>query len=257
MLKLVCDSLTNEQRKLTVADRPDRPGGNKGNVTVDALIEVVESGSTRMWAADVCLASKKFDPRTPAAMAALKRSLLPRLEVLAAEVGRAVMVGCRPYVRSSDRNPKEWAALMVEYEQNIYDRVWMAARRVSGMWHDAEVGISWQGEGSTFPWGRVMLSYYDARINEGFRFSEAVHKKLENQLPRARAAGYPTLLILDQKAPDYVDWVINSEPTPFDIGQGLAFSTSYLKAKLDAAVLVNSDDSVHEVYGKVSCETQD
>ncbi|WP_370130595.1 hypothetical protein [Streptacidiphilus sp. EB103A] len=250
VLKLVCDGLSNERRTLTVVGRPDN---EKHALTVDALIEVTEGGASRTWAADIALASKKFDRQIPAAMKQLEDNLLPRLEELAAKFDRAVMVGCKPFVRSDRHTRNGWNALMREYEENIFVRVAVAAVRPTGMWHDSEVSISWQGPGSSFWEGRrVLLSYHDPKIEEGFRFSPAVEKKLQVQLARAQAAGYPTILILDQKPPTYVRWTINSEPTPYDIGCGLAFATSWLKGKLDVGVLVQSDDSVHVVYGSLS-----
>ncbi|MEV6013752.1 hypothetical protein AB0M29_44375, partial [Streptomyces sp. NPDC051976] len=250
VLKLVCDALSDEGRTLTVVGRPDL---EKQVLTVDALIEVTEGGASRTWAADIALASKKFDGNIPAAMKALEQNLLPRLEALAAQLSRAVMVGCKPYVRSDRHTRGEWRSLMGEYEDNIYDRVFMAAMRPSGEWHDSEVTISWQGATSALADGRrVLLSYHDPKIEEGFRFSPAVEKKLQNQLARAQAAGYPTMLILDQKPPTYVRWALNSEPTPYNIGCGLAFVTSWLKGKLDVGVLVQSDDSVHVVYGSLT-----
>lgn len=250
VLKLVCDGLSNEHRTLRAVGRPD---AEKHALAVDALIEVTEDGTSRTWAADITLASKKFDPRIPAAMKDLEDNLLPRLEDLAAKVGRAVMVGCKPFVRSHRHTSKQWKALMREYQDNIYDRAVVSAFRASGQWFDSEVGITWQGPGSSFGEGRrVLLSYHDPKIEEGFRFSHSVEKKLQVQLARAQAAGYPTILILDQKPPIYVRWASNSEPTPYDIGCGLAFATSWLKGKLDVGVLVQPDDSVHEVYGSLS-----
>ncbi len=249
VLKLVCDGLSNDQRTVRVVGRPDL---EKHALAVDALIEVAAAGASRTWAADITLASKKFDPRIPAAMKDLEDNLLPRLEELAAKLSRAVMVGCKPFVRSHRHTNKQWKALMREYQDNIYDRAVVAALRPSGQWFDSEVGITWQGPGSSFGDRRVFLSYNDPKIEEGFRFSHSVEKKLQVQLARAQAAGYPTILILDQKPPSYVRWVSNSEPTPYDIGCGLAFATSWLKGKLDVGVLVQSDDSVHEVYGTLT-----
>jgi hypothetical protein len=99
-----------------------------------------------------------------------------------------------------------------------------------------------------------MLGFYDPFIHEGFRFSRAVTLKLTKQLASARSRGYPTLLILDQKAPKYVDWIINTIPEPYEVGEGLAFLVAHHKARLDACVLVQDDDSVHEIYGLVGKE---
>lgn len=93
VLKLVCDALSDEGRALTVVGRPDL---EKQVLTVDALIEVTDGGESRTWAADIALASKKFDGNIPAAMKALEQNLLPRLEALAAQLSRSVMVGCNP-----------------------------------------------------------------------------------------------------------------------------------------------------------------
>jgi hypothetical protein len=65
-------------------------------------IEVTEHSTSRTWAADIALASKKFDSQIPAAMKDLEDNLLPRLEEVAAKVNRAVMVGCKPDADSGD-----------------------------------------------------------------------------------------------------------------------------------------------------------
>ena len=102
-------------------------------------IEVTEHGTSRTWAADIALASKKFDRQIPAAMKDLEDNLLPRLEEVAAKVNRAVMVGCKPFVRSERHTRNQWNALMREYQDNIHDRVVIAAMRPSGQWYDSEV----------------------------------------------------------------------------------------------------------------------
>src|SRR5215469_16939800 len=86
-------------------------------------IEVTEHGTSRTWAADIALASKKFDRQIPAAM--------KDLEEVAAKVNRAVMVGCKPFVRSERHTRNQWNALMREYQDNIHDRVVIAAMRPS------------------------------------------------------------------------------------------------------------------------------
>jgi hypothetical protein len=58
---------------------------------------------------------------------------------------------------------------------------------------------------------------------------------------------YPALLIIDQKEPTYVDWVTNISPEPYVIGGGLAFLVAHHKATVDAYVLVDHDNSVHEI----------
>lgn len=58
---------------------------------------------------------------------------------MAAKVNRAVMVGCKPFVRSERHTRNQWNALMREYQDNIHDRVVIAAMRPSGQWYDSEV----------------------------------------------------------------------------------------------------------------------
>lgn len=82
-LELVCAALASGTRSLTVEDRPDRAGIAR-DLTVDAVIRVVEDGYAGTWAADVCLASRKFDPRLPSAMNQLREILLPPLTQLVA-----------------------------------------------------------------------------------------------------------------------------------------------------------------------------
>jgi hypothetical protein len=116
-------------------------------------------------------------------------------------------------------------------------------------WYDPEVGIRWQQAERWWDGQRVMLQFYDPFIHEGFRFSRAVPQKLNKQLKRARERGYPTLLILDQKPPDYVDWITNSAPEPPILGEMLAYLVASQRTTLNAGVLVNADDTVHEIYG--------
>jgi hypothetical protein len=249
-LALVCSALSRDGRSLTVEDRPDRPGSAR-DLTVDAVIRVVEDDYDEVWAADVCLASRKFDPRLPAAMNGLRQALLPPLTELADAVRRSVSVSCRAYVRLSGVSRNEWRRMMNDYVRNVYDRARMALVRPDQEWYDSEVGIYWRQVEYGFTGERVMLQFYDPFIHEGFRFSQAVTLKLTKQLAGARISGYPTLLILDQKAPKYVDWITNTMPEPYEIGEGLAFLVAHHRARLDACVLVQYDDSVHEIYGRV------
>ncbi|WP_285645392.1 hypothetical protein [Lentzea sp. NBRC 102530] len=212
---------------------------------------MTEDDYDTMWAADVCLASRKFDPRLPAAMNGLRQLLIPPLTELAEQVGLRATVGCRAYVRLTGISRNEWKRMTNSYVRNIYDRAVMALMRPDKEWYDSEVGIHWLPNDAQPNSERVTLHFYDPFIYEGFRFSKAVHLKLTNQLPRARAAGYPTLLILDQKSPRYVDWTVNIAPEPLEIGEGIAFLVANRGVRLDACVLVNHDDSIHEIYHTV------
>ncbi len=106
-LELVCAALSDPPRSLTIEGRPDRAGRAR-DLTVDALIRVVEDGYDAAWAADVCLASRNFDPRLPAAMNQLREILLPSLSDLAARAGHHVSVSCRAYVRLPGVSRNEW-----------------------------------------------------------------------------------------------------------------------------------------------------
>lgn len=249
VLSLVCAALSGAGRTVVVDSRPDRDPA--AALTVDALLRVSETGYEGLWAADVCLASRKFDPRLPAAMRALRQDLLSPLNELAQRVGRCVSVSCRAFVRLPGVSRNEWKRMVRYYMRNVVDRAAVAAVRQDQEWYDTEVGIYW-GPEARWPNGeQVMLQFYDPFIHEGFKFSQAVPLKLDTQLKRAREQGYPTLLILDQKPPDYVDWITNTMPEPVALGEMLAFLVASKEARLDAGVLVEADDTVHEIYYRV------
>lgn len=251
VLETVCVALSASGRRLEIVDRPDRrPPGDRP--PVDALIRVVMADSYDcVWAADVCLASKKFDPRIPAATKELQKALTPQITAVARAANRRVTVLCRAYLRPEKVSGREWRILMREYHQNIFDRAVMALMRPNGEWTDAEVSILWRGAPENDNEDLVRMSYNDPFIHEGFSFSPTVRKKLQGQLRLAREAGYPTMLILDQQPPSYMPWIGNIMPTPYEIGEGIAFAVASVRAKLDACILVEHEDRVHEVYGKV------
>ena len=253
VLQLVCAELSSGGRGLQIVDRPDRRAPSSVP-PVDAIIRVAEDGYEEEWAADVCLISKKFDPRIPAAMRQLEAVLIGPLTELATNANRGLRINCCAYVKP-DRVPrKEWAAMMSGYHRNIWDRAVMALTRSTGEWLDAEVSIMWSPLGQT-PWDpRALMSYRDPFINESFSFSPKVRKKLEGQLSRAREAGYHTLLILDQEPPRSTPWIGDIIPTPYEIGESMAFAVAHCRTRLDAGILVNYS-SVHEVYGRVGKPT--
>lgn len=137
------------------------------------------------------------------------------------------------------------------YVRNVYDRAVMALVRPEKEWYDPEVGIYWQTDSSDFDGDPVQIQFYDPFMMESFRFSRAVPQKLTNQLKRAHDMGYPTLLILDQKAPNYLPWINNVCPEPDELGEAMAFLVGRHNAPLNACVLIDHDDSVHEIYGRV------
>ncbi|HEV7651967.1 MAG TPA: hypothetical protein VGP26_27750 [Actinophytocola sp.] len=249
VLSLVCAALTTPERSVTLETRPDQDPAS--NLTVDALLRVSEDESNELWAADVCLASRKFDPRLPAAMRAFRQDLLPLLNGLAGKVGRCVSVSCRAYVRLPGVSRNEWKPMVRSYMRNVVDRVAVAAMRPDQEWFDSEVGIRWRPAERWENGDRVMLQFYEPFMHEGFKFSRAVHLKLSNQLQRAGKDGYPTILILDQKPPDYVDWIMDIVPDPGELGEMLGFLVASQRATLSAGLLVDANDSVHEIYYRV------
>lgn len=249
-LDLVRAALSSPPRSLAIEDRPDRAGRAR-DLTVDAVIRVVEDDYNAAWAADVCLASRRFDPRLPAAMNQLRQILLPLLNDLAARAGHHVSVSCRAYVKLPGISRNEWRRILNGYVRNVYDRAVMALVRPDKEWYDSEVGIYWRPDDPNFDIEPVSLQFYDPFMMEGFRFSRAVPLKLTKQLKRAHDVGYPTLLILDQKPPSYVTWLSNTCPEPYEIGEAMAFLVGQHRATLGACVLVNHDDSVHEIYRRV------
>jgi len=254
VLDLVCTSLSQGERKLQVVDRPDRRPPS-AVPPVDAIIRVINGDHDEEWAADVCLASKKFDPRLPPAMKELEAALTPPLTQLATLANRVLWISCCAHVRPDRVPSKEWRALMNEYYINIYDRAVIALARPNGEWTDSEVGIRWFEHGLEANEKRVVLSYRHPFLHESFAFSPKVRLKLTGQLRRARDAGYRTLLILDQESPAYMPWISNIVPTPYEIGEGIAFAVAHCRTTLDAGVLVD-DSTVHEVYGRVGETTQ-
>ncbi len=249
VLRLVCAELSSGGRELQIVDRPDRRAPSSVP-PVDAIIRVAEGDYEDEWAADVCLTSKKFDPRIPAAMKQLEEALIGPLTQLATNVNRSLRINCCAYVKPDRVSRREWAAMMSGYHRNIWDRALMALTRSSGEWLDSEVSIMWDRPESAPKGHPVLMSYRDPFINESFSFSPKVRKKLEGQLSRAREAGYRTLLILDQDPPRSTPWVGDIIPTPYEIGEGIAFAVAHCRTTLDAGILVNYS-TVHEVYGRV------
>jgi thiol-disulfide isomerase/thioredoxin len=249
ILELICAKLSGEDRKLEIIDRPDRRPRSEVP-PVDAIIRVVEGDYEEEWAADVCLTSKKFNPHFPPAMKELQNAILAPLTELAQKVNRTLSINCRVYVRPEKVSSKQWKTMMAGYHRNIYDRVVMALFRPDGEWTDPEVSVVWRVPGEVTNGPQVRMSYGDPYVYEGFQFSPAVRRKLEGQLRRARDAGYRTLLVLDQEPPRNTPWIGDILPTPYEIGEGIAFAVAHCRTTLDAAVLVN-DSSVYEVYHRV------
>jgi hypothetical protein len=187
-------------------------------------------------------------------MKELRKALMPPLTDLTQKVNRSVRLNCRAYVRPGTVPGKQWKAMMGGYHRNILDRAVMALFRPDGEWIDPEVIVLWSKPGQTTTGPQVQIFYGDPFIYEGFGFSPAVRRKLQGQLRRAHDAGYCTLLILDQEPPRDTPWIGDILPTPYEIGEGIAFTVSHSQATLDAAVLV-SDSSVDEVYYRVGKPT--
>jgi hypothetical protein len=250
VLELVCTALSNEHREVAIAERPDRDGVAR-HLTVDALLRVKAEHYEGLWAVDLCLASHGFDPQFPAAMRALEQQLRPKLDALAAQVQWGLTVTCTATLRPPRVSRNEWRRMMYEYERNIIDRARLAfLRQPDHEWYDSEVGIRWlPGAPAGLNGELVELTFTNPLTHAGFRFSRAVSLKLKGQLKRAHEAGYPTLLILDQKAPSYVRWVSHTLPEPVHLGEGLSFLASRYKASLNAGALIDYDNVVHEIYG--------
>ncbi|MFE5797853.1 hypothetical protein ACFQ8C_35460, partial [Streptomyces sp. NPDC056503] len=100
VLALVCQTLSHADRDVTIEDRPDRLPPGQRPFEVDALLRVRNGDSDRVWAADVC--TVPLPQAMPGAVASFEKRVVPELEKLAEQAGRALTVSCHPRLFSQD-----------------------------------------------------------------------------------------------------------------------------------------------------------
>lgn len=186
-LAALVDELTGRGKSVRITDHPDRISGN--TLTVDALIDI----DGTVWAVDHCLVSRP--PQLPPAVAYAEKVLEPALDSLAVKEQCRIVASFAPlsgntgkaqdaifYQDMIAKATASVAARKVVYEPNRF--------RIEFTAGDPEVLL--------IPWavdGAAGMSSAD-QVDEGLR--DAVTKKLDGQLRRAKEAGYPTMLLVDQ-----------------------------------------------------------
>ncbi|TJZ99355.1 hypothetical protein [Actinacidiphila oryziradicis] len=169
-----------------VTAHPDRGTGHL--LTVDAIVTL--DGTE--WAVDHCLLSR--DSRIPGARAMGEKHLQEPLEGIAHDAGVALAVSYQPHT-----GPQAAA-----YYDSVLDMAHAAAADRRNRW-GSDGFTSVQIMPNT-PSGIVGLSVFQTmtgnplvsqQIEEGI--GAALDKKLTRQLRRAKDAGYPVMLLLDQE----------------------------------------------------------
>ncbi|OLE28816.1 MAG: hypothetical protein AUG49_01300 [Catenulispora sp. 13_1_20CM_3_70_7] len=186
-LAALVDELTGRGKSVRITDHPDRSPGN--TLTVDALIDI----DGTIWAVDHCLVSRP--PQLPPAVANAEKLLEPALEAL------AVKEQCRIVASFAPISGKTGKAQDATFYQDMIAKVTVGIATRKTVYEPNRFHIEFtedDPEVVLMPWavdGAAGLSSAD-QVDEGLR--DAVTKKLNGQLSRAKQVGYPTMLLLDQ-----------------------------------------------------------
>ncbi|GAA4224260.1 hypothetical protein FHR32_002887 [Streptosporangium album] len=182
------DELVARGRRAEITAYPDRDPAHP--LTVDALISIdgVE------WAVDHCLVSRP--QLLPAALKAAEAVLRPRIEAIAQTYGCVIQVS---YLPQTGAKGVSWGA-------DYYDRIVQLAEKavtVQGLIDGEDSFATAQAFPSKTP-DVHLIPFTDTtgnpsvstQVDAGLR--DPLLKKLAGQLKRAKEAGLPTALLLDQ-----------------------------------------------------------
>lgn len=188
-LQELVNELKARGRQARITGRPDIDGHPV--LTTDAVLEV----DGREWAVDHCLVSREAD--LPPAMAQADKTLSARLQPVADAHSRGLAVSYLPQAKAS-HTKKEI--------ENYYDEVVRTAETAAGtgqmaVGHDGFITVQVydadQPEVSLIPFTDTTgNAFLGTQIEAGL--AGPLAKKLEGQLKRAKDAGYPVALLLDQ-----------------------------------------------------------
>lgn len=187
-LAAFCDELTARGCRVRVTAHPDRYPGHP--LSVDALIDI----DGEEWAIDHCLLSRP--PQLPPAMNAAEAALQTKLDQIAHQHGRVIVAS---YLPQTGTKGQQWGAA---YYDKLIELAEQAAA-TEGLTSGDDGFATVQAIPSQTP-GAVLVPFTDTtaspftitQLDAGLR--EPFLRKLDGQLRRAKEAGYPTALLLDQ-----------------------------------------------------------
>ncbi|MGO4417222.1 hypothetical protein AB4Z54_00195, partial [Streptomyces sp. MCAF7] len=265
VLALVCQTLSHTHRNVTIEGRPDRLPPGQRPFEVDALLRVRSSDSDRVWAADVC--TIPLPQAMPGAVASFKKRVVPELEKLAEQAGRALTVSCHPRLFSQDESKN---ARKRQTAADTSAVVQAASRALSfGQDHlpasddDLRLRIlvhdyPKHADGSSVAF-MPFVGGTDPDIAAQLRRDLAPHvrEKLNKQLKTPRQAGHPTLLVLDQAGHGGMPVPTNFLPSQATIRIVVEECLADFPGVLDACVLVTPEDNAIEMIGAVGVPCHD
>jgi hypothetical protein len=187
----LCDELAARGRQVRLLGNPDRDRGRSNTrLTVDALIEI--DGTA--WAVDHCLVSRP--PELPAAMRYAGKALWKPLEELAGSTHTGMAVQYQPQVDAYYAEVLRLAGQACKTGKPVSD--FKRGILIQG-WPDEQSRVTLQAvadlTGSIFLGSQIEAGLADAL---GRKLADAQGRKSAGQLKRAKEAGYPVALLLDQ-----------------------------------------------------------
>lgn len=186
-LAALVNELTGRGKSARITDHPDRDPAHP--LTVDALIDI----DGAVWAVDHCLASRP--PQLPPAVMRAEKVLGLALEAL------AVQEHCRIIASFTPLSGNPGAAQDATYYEDLILKATNGAATRKAVYEPHRFHVEFtEGDPEVvlMPWAvdsAAGLSSAD-QVEGGLR--DAVTKKLNGQLRRAKDASYPTMLLVDQ-----------------------------------------------------------
>ncbi|KWX03236.1 hypothetical protein LI90_4287 [Carbonactinospora thermoautotrophica] len=265
VLARVCEALSDTRRTVTIEERPDRLPPGQRVLNVDALLRVRCADEERIWAADVC--TVPLPQEVAGAIQAFEQRTLPELDQVACEAGRALTVAYRPRlfpdrVDAKTRKRRHDADAEAAVE---------AARQAARLGRDHppksgdELGLQillhdrpTHADGSRVSFA-PFVSGSGASITDQLRRDLAPHvcEKLDKQLKGPRTTGYPTVLVLDQHGHPGMRVPTNFLASPATIRLVLGECVAKHPGVLDACVLIDPNNRVWELIGRIGTPVHD
>jgi hypothetical protein len=232
---------------------------------VDAVLRVRTSGHDRLWAADVSLVPLSKDMTS--ALATFEERVIPELATLAERAGRALTVSCHPRLISAEvtRNDRKR-----QISADVASVLQAASKAISsGQDHLPTLNDELRlqilvhdypehAHGSSVDF-MPFVGGTDPDVAAQLRrdLTPPVRGKLNKQLRSPRQAGYPTLLVLDQRGHGGLAVPTNFLASQVTIRTVVEECLADFPRVLDACVLVDSKDQVIELIGTVGVPRYD
>ena len=226
-LQALVDELKARGRTAKITGRPDIDG--HPTLTTDGIIEI----DGREWAVDHCLVSRSAD--LPPAMAQAERMLRSRLQAVADAHQCGLLVSYLPQANSG-----RGRQAIEEYYNVVVETAEAAA--LTGEIHDGSDGFIYA---QVFPADPPVVqlapfldttgsAFLGTQIEAGL--TAALIKKLTHQLKRAKDAGWPVALLLDQL------------PRPGSQNRTIWLSSAYTIAQITQRLLNQYPGIVDQVW---------